>query len=110
MDDKDIDKTAFVTHPGLLKYTWILFKLQNASTIFQRAIDIILASVKWKHAIIYIEDIIIFSRSRENNVLHIEEVLPMLRDAGMIFKLKKCFSFTKKLTIWGTWLPQECYK
>lgn len=45
MDEKDIDKTAFVTHHGLFKCTRMRFGLMNASAMFQPAMDVILASV-----------------------------------------------------------------
>lgn len=47
INDKDVDKTAFVTHYGLFKYSEIPFGLKNAPETLQREIDVILASVNW---------------------------------------------------------------
>lgn len=45
-DNKDVNKTAFVTHHGPFKYTRMPFGLKNAPASFHRAIDVILTSVK----------------------------------------------------------------
>lgn len=65
--------------------------------------DVILASGKWEHAIVYIDDIIIFPKTQKRHLLQIEEVLRPLREVGIKIKLKKCIFFSKKLT----YLAQE---
>lgn len=60
----------------------MLFGLNKAPVLFQRAKDVILASVKRQHAVVFIDDIII-------------KVVRLARDAGMTIKLKKIFSIRK---------------
>lgn len=90
IDRKDIDKTAFVTHHGLFKYTRMPFGLKNAPVTFQCTMDIIPASVKWQHALVYLDDIHILSKTLEVHLKHIDEVLRLLMKAGVTIKLKKC--------------------
>ena len=64
----DREKTAFVTHHGLFQYTRMPFGLRNAPATFQRPIDIVLSSVKWQFALVYLDDIAIFSPNLETRV------------------------------------------
>lgn len=64
--------------------------------MFQHAVDAILGSVKRKHAKVYIVAINIFSKTEKKNLKHLDEVLRLLKDAGMTIKLKKCF-FTARV-------------
>lgn len=57
--------------------------------------DVILALVKWKQAIVFTNDIIIISKTPEHHLQQIEDMLCMFRDAGMTIELKKCFSSRK---------------
>ena len=59
------------------------FGLRNAPATFQRALDIILSSVKWQFCIVYIDDVIIFSKSVDEHLDHIDQVLTFLGDYGM---------------------------
>lgn len=68
------------------------FGLKNAPATVQSAMDVILASVKWQHAIINIDETIISSKMDEEHLKHIDEKFLPLRNAGMAFKLKKCLS------------------
>lgn len=61
MYEKNVDKTDSVTYNGLYRYTRMLFGLKNAPVTFQRAINVILTTVNWQYALVYIEDVIIFS-------------------------------------------------
>jgi Reverse transcriptase (RNA-dependent DNA polymerase) len=65
MKETDRNKTAFVTHCGVHRFKRMPFGLCNAPATFQRALDMILARVKWKTALIYLDDVIVYSRSIE---------------------------------------------
>lgn len=87
MDGRDVNKREFVTHHGLFKFMNMPFGLENAPVTFQRAVDDILASVKWQCAKVCIDDVIIFSKPPKEHVKHIEEVLGQLMAARMTLKL-----------------------
>lgn len=60
---EDRYKRAFVPHHGLYQYVHILYGLKNAPETFNRSIDMILFSIRWQYAIMYLDVIIIFSRN-----------------------------------------------
>ena len=58
------EKTAFATHTGLYEFLTMPFRLTNSGASFQRLMGDILRGLEYRFALIYIDDIIIFSKSR----------------------------------------------
>ena len=77
------------------------FGLRNAPAKFQRALDIILSGVRWQSCLIYLDDVIIFSRTTEEHLQHVDEILTLLRNAGVTLKLKKCEFFQPRVDYLG---------
>ena len=71
------------------------YGLANSGASFQRLIGHILRGLEYRLALIYIDDIIIFSASVDEHVVHLKEVFRMLRDANVKLNAKKC-SFGKQ--------------
>ena len=71
---EDRDKTAFVSHAGAWQFLRMPFGLTNAPATFQRALDILLSGVKWQFCLVYLDDVIIFSKSEEEHLLHVDQV------------------------------------
>lgn len=86
---EDKDKKAFVTHTGSWQFIRMPFGLTNAPATFQRALDILLAGVKWQFCLVYLDDVIIFSETEEKHIGHVDNVLQILHQAGVTLKLKK---------------------
>ena len=74
MDPRDKAKTAFTTHCGTYQYTRMPFGLKNAPATFQRALDMVLAGYRWKSCLVYIDDVIVFSKSFDEHLVHVKEV------------------------------------
>jgi len=91
--DGDREKTAFVCHKGAYHYKRMPFGLTNAPATFQRALDIILSGVKWKSCLVYLDDVIVFCDTQEEHDQHLDDVLGLLRAAGVTLKLLKCRFF-----------------
>jgi hypothetical protein len=66
------------------------FGLTNAPATFQRLMNHILRSVIRKFALVYLDDVIIYSTSIEQHIKHIDIVLGLLQKAGLKIKLSKC--------------------
>ena len=101
MDERDRDKTTFTSHAGLYRFMRMPFGLKNAPATFQRAVDIILSRVKWQCALVYIDDVIVYSRTIEEHFSHVREVLTLLRQSGITLKLRKCAFFESSVEYLG---------
>ena len=101
MAEADKAKTAFVTHNGLFEFNVMPFGLTNAPATFQRYMDVVLAGLKWKCVLVYLDDICIFSRSFEEHLLHLNEVFERLRKYNLRLKSSKCHFFQKEFKYLG---------
>lgn len=96
MVDKDVYKTAIFTYNLLLMSFWMPFDLKNATETFQRARKGILYLIKSQNAIVYINEVINFSKLPEHHLQLINEKFCLFCDALMAINLKKCFFFSKE--------------
>ena len=101
IEERDRDKTAFVTHCGVHRFKRMPFGLCNAPATFQRALDMLLSKVKWKYALVYLDDVIIYSKSIDEHFEHLDYVLSILRNAGATLKLSKCHFFQSSVDYLG---------
>ena len=84
------EKTAFATYSGLYEFTVMPFGLCNAPATFQRLMETVLAGLARKTCMVYIDDILVFSKTFEEHLTHLEQIFNRLRQAGLRLKLKKC--------------------
>ena len=70
--------TAFSTHNGLYEFLTMQFGLVNSGASFQRLMGHILRGLEYRFALIYTDDIIIFSKSVDEHLDHLEEVFRRL--------------------------------
>jgi len=75
---EDRDKTTFTSHTSLFRFFRLLFGLVNAPASFQRALDIILSGLRWQTCLVYLDDVIVFSRTVNDHIRHLREVLLLL--------------------------------
>ena len=95
MEEDSKAKTAFTTHCGLYQFNVMPFGLCNAPATFQRSMDLVLAGIKWKSCLVYIDDIIVFSKTFEEHIAELEELFTRLNKFNLKLKASKCF-FCKK--------------
>ena len=86
--EEDKYKTAFSTGQGLYEFNVLPFGLTGAPPTFQRCMNIILMDAS--HAMVYIDDILIYSTTFEEHLKDIETVLIRLKNAGLKLKPSKC--------------------
>lgn len=63
------------------------FRQNKALGTFQTFIDVILSKVGWQFALVYLDDIVVFSNTAEENLTHILYVFHMLSESGVTLKL-----------------------
>ena len=73
--EADIAKTAFVTRYGSFEYFVMPFGLCNAPATFQRIMNTILRDGLDKFVLVFLDDILIFSRTKEEHEQHIRMIL-----------------------------------
>ncbi|KAK3567559.1 hypothetical protein QTP86_020033, partial [Hemibagrus guttatus] len=83
-------KTAFVTLTGHYEYLVMPYGLVNAPSVFQDFMHEVLREFLHKSVLVYIDDILIYSRSMADHCRHVVEVLQHLRDYRLFLKAEKC--------------------
>ncbi|KAK3565245.1 hypothetical protein QTP86_001581 [Hemibagrus guttatus] len=83
-------KTAFMTPTGHYEYRVMAYGLANAPSAFQDFMHEVLRDFLHKFVVVYIDDILIYSRSMADHQRHVAEVLHRLRDYDLFLKAEKC--------------------
>jgi hypothetical protein len=76
----DIAKTAFTTRYGLYEYTVISFGLTNARAYFMYLMNMVFMEYLDKFVVVFIDDILVYSRNKEEHEEHLWLVLQKLRE------------------------------
>lgn len=100
MDEKDREKTAFVSHRGLFEFNCMPFGLTNAPSVFQELMTHVLDGIN-HFATAYLDDIVIYSPSVDEHLKHLSEVFDRLRTFGLKMKMSKCKFMEKQIKYLG---------
>ena len=76
----DIEKTAFTTRSGLYEYTVMSFGLTNASAYFMYLMNKVFMEYLDKFVVVFIDDILVYSKDEEEHEEHLRLVLQKLRE------------------------------
>ncbi|GJV33367.1 putative reverse transcriptase domain-containing protein [Tanacetum coccineum] len=88
--DEDIPKTAFRTHYGHYEFQVMPFGLTNAPTIFMDLMNRVCKPYLDKFMIVFIEDILIYSKSEGDHAEHLKLILELLKKEELYVKFSKC--------------------
>ena len=97
----DIPKTAFTTRYGLYEYTVMSFGLTNAPAYFMYLMNKIFMEYLDKFVVVFIDDILIYSKSEEEHEEHLRLVLQKLREQQLYAKFSKCEFWLKEVSFLG---------
>ena len=101
MSEEDKEKTAFCTKYGLFQWKVMPFGLCNAPSTFERLMERVLQGLQWESAVLYLDDIIVFSGTVDDHIQRLEEVFQRLRGANLRLKPKKCHLFKEEVQFLG---------
>ncbi|GJX23893.1 putative reverse transcriptase domain-containing protein [Tanacetum coccineum] len=99
--EDDIPKTAFRTRYGHFEFTIMPFGLTNAPAIFMDLINRVCRPYLDKFLIVFIDDILIYSKTQEEHVEHLRLVLKLLKREKLYAKFSKCEFWLREMQFLG---------
>ena len=101
MSEESISKTAFSVPNGHFEYVRMPFGLKNAPATFQRMMDEILKSHLYKRCFVYMDNVMVFSRSLQEHINDLKLIFSSLKSANLKIQLDKSEFLTKKVEFLG---------
>ena len=98
---KDIPKTAFTMRYGLYEYTVMSFGLTNAPAYFMSMMNKVFMEYLHKFVVVFIDDIMVYSKNEEEHKEHLWLVLEKLREHQLYAKFSKCEFWLKEVEFLG---------
>jgi len=86
LDEKDREKTG----SGLYHFKVMPMGLTNAPATCQRLMEMLLRGLPWKTCLVYLDDVLIYSRSFSEHLQHLEEILSRFQSSGLKLNPSKC--------------------
>ncbi|GJR56090.1 reverse transcriptase domain-containing protein [Tanacetum coccineum] len=99
--EDDILKTAFRTHYGHFEFTIMPFGLTNAPAVFMDLMNRVCRPYLDKFVIVFIDDMLIYSKNREEHVEHLRLVLELLKKEKLYAQFSKCEFWLKEVQFLG---------
>jgi hypothetical protein len=103
----DIPKMAFSTRYGLYEYLVMSFGLTNAPAYFMYLMNLVFMPELDKFVVVFIDDILVYSRNEQEHTMHLHIVLQRLRDHRLYAKLSKCDFWLREIKFLGHTISQD---
>lgn len=101
LHDDSKDKTAFVTPDGHFQFTRMPFGIVNGPALFQKMINQVVGTLRYTKVLVYFDDILIPSKTLEEGMQILEEILTILERAHLTLNPKKCSFFCNSIEYLG---------
>ena len=99
--EDDIPKTAFRTRYEHFEFTVMPFGLTNAPAVFMDLMNRVCGPYLDKFVIVFIDDILIYSKSKEEHAEHLRRVLELLKKEKLYAKFSKCDFWLEEVQFLG---------
>ncbi|CAG2246897.1 unnamed protein product [Mytilus edulis] len=110
MDEDSKHKTAFVTHDNLYQFKRMPYGLNNACQSFQSLMTQVLRGLTWKHCLVYVDDVIIWSENFESHLQHLDLIFKRLKEANLKLRPNKCDFAKSEILYLGHIISKEGIK
>lgn len=110
VQEEDRAKTAFSTPSGHYEFNRMPFGLKTAPATFQRAMDNVLRGLQGLHCLVYLDDVIIFSKSLPEHVEKLRAVFDRFRQTNLKVQLDKSHFLRKEVLYLGHTITSEGLK
>ena len=100
-DEESRPIMAIRTHRGLHHFKCMPFGWQNGPPEFQRAMQEILLPYLWVFTLVYIDDVVVYSRTFEDHLKHVDQVLKVIADSGLTLSPPKCHLGYRSIIVLG---------
>ena len=107
IEEEHKERTGFTVPQGHYEFNRLPFGLSNSPSKFQRPMDIVLKSLVGTECWVYIDDVIVFSKSAEEHVLRLENVLRRFDEANLKLHPGKCVFAQPKVLYLGFVLSEN---
>ncbi|GJX28772.1 putative reverse transcriptase domain-containing protein [Tanacetum coccineum] len=105
--DEDIPKTAFRTRYGHYEFQVMPFGLTNAPAVFMDLMNRVCKPFLDKFVIVFIDDILIYSRNKVEHEGHLKQILELLKKEELYAKFSKCDFWLSKVQFLGHVIERE---
>jgi hypothetical protein len=103
----DIPKTALSTRYGLYEYLVMSFGLTNAPAYFMYLMNSVFMRELDKFVVVFIDDILVYSRNKDEHTMHLHIVLQQLHDHRLYAKFSKCDFWLREIKFLGHTISQD---
>ena len=101
MDYESKHKTAFTANGKLWQWKVMCLSLCNAPSTFTRLMDLVLNGLTFIYCLVYLDDTIVYSRTFDEHMLHLEEIFSRLIKAGLKLNPDKCIFAADEVSYLG---------
>ena len=101
LDPASSNKTTFISREGTLRFKVLPFGLCNAPATFQRFMDLVMSGLKLEICLVYLGDIIVFSKELPNHLQSLRKIFEHLRIAKLKLKPTKCKLLQRRIGFLG---------
>ncbi|KII63031.1 Retrovirus-related Pol polyprotein [Thelohanellus kitauei] len=101
LDEHDMEKTALPSPIGFYEFSVMPFGLKNAPATCQRLMNNAFGNLDRYHALVYLDDIVIFSNDYASHLKHFKSVYCLLKSMNLKLRMEKCTFFRSEIKFLG---------
>ena len=110
LEEKSKEKTAFSTKYGQYCFNRMPFGIAAAPSTFQKLMTIVIGDMNWRESLVYLDDILVFSKTLEDHIRILEKLFTRISGAGLKLNPDKCKFLVPEIKFLGHIINSEGIK